>query len=378
MGSPFQFGKTAQGSAFTNRIKEIQRLSNNIENNIHTILISPRRWGKTSLIKKVAQKYINKQQYKFCFLDLFNVRSENDFYEYLAIEVIKSTSTKVEEWFKITQTFLSKISPKLSMSAGTDTDFSIQFDIQENDRSIFEILNLTEKISKRKKIRIILCIDEFQNIETFKDPLGFQQKLRAQWQHHQHVTYCLYGSKRHMLMNLFESQSLPFYKFGDVMYLEKIAKKDFTKFIVKNFEQTNKSIPVAVAEKLVDLMECHPHYVQHLAHITWKNSKKKVTEAILDQSKDELLYVNSLLFEKIFELLSNGQIKLLKALTDGINEHFSSKDVINKYGLGTSANVAKMLKALENKEIIDRFGTELSFVDPPFRLWLTEIFKKYK
>jgi len=179
-------------------------------------------------------------------------------------------------------------------------------------------------------------------------------------------------------MNLFESQSLPFYKFGDVMYLEKIAKKDLTKFILKNFDQTNKSIPVAVAEKLVDLMECHPHYVQHLAHIIWKNSKNKATNKIFDQSINELLFVNSLLFEKIFGSLSNGQIKFLNALIDGINEQFSSNHVITKYGLGTSANVSKILKALEDKEIIDRLGPKLSFIDPPFRLWLAELFKKYK
>ena len=84
------------------------------------------------------------------------------------------------------------------------------------------LVKLMEEALAAKK-QIILCIDEFQNISEFDHPVDFQKKLRAHWQLHQHVTYCLYGSKRHMLMEVFSSPSMPFYKFGDIIFLENLA-----------------------------------------------------------------------------------------------------------------------------------------------------------
>jgi hypothetical protein len=81
-------------------------------------------------------------------------------------------------------------------------------------------INIPENIAKKKKLHLVICIDEFQNCESFKESKIFQQKLRAEWQHHHNVTYCLYGSRQHMMTELFEKQSNPFFKFGDVLYLK--------------------------------------------------------------------------------------------------------------------------------------------------------------
>jgi len=93
-----------------------------------------------------------------------------------------------------------------------------------------DILDLAEKIAIKAKKKLVLCIDEFQNIAEFKDSLGFQRKLRSHWQLHQHVSYCIYGSKRHMLMEVFSSPSMPFYKFGDLIFLEKIKEEKWITF----------------------------------------------------------------------------------------------------------------------------------------------------
>src|SRR5690606_13007819 len=131
----------------------------------------------------------------------------------LVREVIASTSNKLEEWMKITGEFLKKLSPKIAIGVDGLNDVDLQLDFRENELGVLEALDLAEKIAMKKGIRIVVCIDEFQNIEKFSDPVGFQQRLRAQWQHHRHVVYCLYGSKRHMLMQLFQKRSMPFYKF---------------------------------------------------------------------------------------------------------------------------------------------------------------------
>jgi hypothetical protein len=372
MKSPFQFGRIVVGDAFTDRTGEIKRLKSNIENNVHTILISPRRWGKSSLVKHTALKLANNKKLKFCFIDLFKIRNEEDFYSTYANAVIKSTSTKTEEWIKTARSFPGRITPRISVGTDPGSDFEITFDLKELSRNYEEILDLPEKIAEKKNINIIVCIDEFQNLGNFNEPVLYQKRLRSAWQHHQRVTYILYGSKRHMLMHLFENKSMPFYKFGDVIYLEKIAKKHLETFVMNSFSRTRKKIGDPYAEKIIERVKCHPYYTQQLAHLVWINTDARVTEEILEDGINELLNQNSLLYQKEIEALTTSQINLLKAVADGV-EQLSSLEVIQKYRLNSSANVSRLKKALEKKEVIDTLNGKTEFIDPVFELW----FKRY-
>ncbi|MCP4148645.1 MAG: ATP-binding protein [bacterium] len=373
MKSPFQYGKVVVGDAFTNRKAEIKRLNSNIENNLHTTLISPRRWGKSSLVKQVADKLaLNHHKIKFCFIDLFKIRNEDDFYSNYANTTIKSTSSKSEEWIAFTKSFLSKIAPSISLGSDPFSDFEISIDVKKGKQNYNDVLELPEKIAEKKGIHVVVCIDEFQNLSYFDEPVLFQKRLRSSWQHHQNVTYILYGSKRHMLMQLFENKSMPFYKFGDVIYLEKIGKNDLEKFIVDSFSRTGKKIDNELAVKIIENVSCHPYYTQQLAHLTWINTNESVTGNILDDAVDELLNQNSILYQREIEGLTNSQINFLKAVTIEKNG-LSSARIIRKYKLSTSANVAKLKKALEKKEVIDILDKKPVFIDPVFELW----FKRY-
>jgi len=106
MKSPFIFGKVVTGNSFINRTSEIARLTGNFQNRVNTILISPRRWGKSSLVKKTAfQIGEEKTDLLFCFIDLFRIRTEDEFYRQFASAVIKSTSGKLDEWIKPLKNF---------------------------------------------------------------------------------------------------------------------------------------------------------------------------------------------------------------------------------------------------------------------------------
>lgn len=375
MNSPFQFGKIVEGSSFTNRKNDIQRLVSNFENRIHTILISPRRWGKSSLVKRSARKAERKyENMRFCFIDLFNIRNEQEFYAKYARELVKITSNKVEEWVILAKSFFNRIQPKFSFGSDPTNDFSIQFDLNTSLQAFDEVLDLAEKISKKKNYNIVVCLDEFQNLAHFQDPEFFQKQLRSVWQHHQKVTYCLYGSKKSMLAHLFEHKSMPFYKFGDVFYLDKIDIAHWSTYIIKQFKSTGKSISKHSAEHIAELMQGHPYYVQQLSHIVWINTTKKVDENILQAAVNNLIQQNSALFERDMEGLSNTQVGFLRALSEGVNKSMSSSENLRKYNLGTSANVVKIKNALENKEIIEIHQGKPVFVDPAFELWLKLIY----
>uniref|UniRef100_A0A832G7I3 AAA-ATPase-like domain-containing protein n=1 Tax=Ignavibacterium album TaxID=591197 RepID=A0A832G7I3_9BACT len=376
MKNPFIYGKIASGESFTDREEEQKQLIANFTSGINTIIISPRRWGKSSLVN-VAAGYFQKKnpETRFCFIDLFNVRSEEDFYSYFTKNILKISFTKWEEMINSAKTFFKQISPKFNFGIDPMNDFSVSLDWNEVKKSPDDILNLPESISKKKKIKIIVCIDEFQNIAFFDDALAFQKKLRAHWQHHKIASYCFYGSKRHMLTELFEDKSMPFYKFGNVMFLEKISEFYWTDFIMNNFERTKKHIKKEVAQRIAQTMENHPYFVQQLAHTAWDLTQKSCTEKELNLAIDKLLNQHTILFQREVDNLTNPQINFLKALCENVKQFSSAKTLI-EYKLGTSGNVNRIKESLVKKEILDITPDNIEFIDPLFKLWFMKIYLK--
>ncbi|HTC00255.1 MAG TPA: hypothetical protein VK705_06195 [Ferruginibacter sp.] len=368
MNTPFLFGKTVSTELFTNRTDEKKRLKDNFINKINTILISPRRWGKSSLVKKVAED-VQGRSIKVVMLDMMSIRNEEEFYSFLTTQVIKATSNKLTEWVDLTKQFLKHITPKISLGTDPAEDFEISFEWNEINKNYRELLNLPEKIAIKKKRSLIICIDEFQNLESFKDPLLFQKRLRAEWQHHQHVTYCLYGSKQHMMMELFETQSMPFYKFGDVMYLPKIKRADWIKFIETQFASTNKNISKELANDIAERAQDHSYYVQQLSHLVWLHTDRRVAAENIAKATIEITEQNALLYLRDTEDLTGPQLNFLKAVANGVHTNLSSKAIIDQYDLGTSANVLKIKKTLIKKELIDDTRGDIFFLDPIYQLW---------
>jgi AAA+ ATPase superfamily predicted ATPase len=370
---PFVFGTSATGENFTDRKEETTRLVSNFQHGINTILVSPRRWGKTSLVEKAASVAAGKTL-KIVFVDIFSCRDENDFCSRLATAIVRQTSTKLEEWLESTKTFLNHLSPKITVGSDPMNEFSLSLDLNPKSQDIDDVLNLPEKIASKKKIRIVVCIDEFQQIGEFKDSVTFQKKLRTAWQHQKLISYCLYGSRKHLMNELFQKRSLPFYKFGDLVFLQKIETKDWVEYIQGRFKSTGKSISKTIAERICPTVENHSAYVQQLSWLVWARTEKKATEKGFNAACKDLLDQNTPLFEKQTEGLSSYQINFLRALCDGVAEGFTSKAVLVKYDLGSSANVGTIKRALEKKEIIDIEGQKVYIADPVLVLWLKRFF----
>jgi hypothetical protein len=375
METPFVFGRIARDENFTDRELETSHLAGNFRSLINTIIISPRRWGKSSLVEKAAGMAVKKERsLRICRLDLFSIRSEEQFYITLATEVLRSASAKWEEAVDSARKFLKQLVPKITLNADPANEFSLSFDWAEIKKNPDEILDLAEKIAIRKKLKMVVCIDEFQNIGEFDDPLFFQKRLRSHWQKHQNVSYCLYGSKRHMMLDVFTSPSMPFYKFGDLIFLEKIDTESWTLFISERFSSTGKSIGVNEAQMIVKLADNHPYYVQQLAQQAWLRTVRTCDSDTVKQAFRSIIGQLSLLFATITETLTVNQINLLRALVAG-ETALSSQEVLSKYRLISSANVNRSRKSLIEKEILDNSAGAITFQDPVYRSWLeTEFF----
>lgn len=370
METPFIFGKIATEKNFTDREQETSYLVSHFTSLINTIIVSPRRWGKSSLVNKAAKLAMAQDsKLRICHIDLFNVRNEEHFYSLLAQKVIAATSSKWEEAIGNAKKFFSRLVPKISIGTDPTNEVSIDFDWEEVKRNPDEILDLAEKIAKEKGLKIVICVDEFQNIAEFDDPEYFQKKLRSHWQLHQNVSYCLYGSKRHMMLEVFTDSSKPFYKFGNLIFLNKIETEYLVTFFNSRFTDTGKRITNEASHLIAMLVDNHPYYAQQLAQLSWLRTKDECTEEIVREAHTALVEQLSLLFVTITETLTFQQLCYLKALLAG-EKAITSTEVMHRYGISSPTSVARSKAALVKNDILDNQAGKMSLQDPIYAYWL--------
>ena len=370
MEAPFIFGRIATDENFTDREKETEHLVNNFESLINTVIISPRRWGKSSLVHRAADIAMRADKnIRICTIDLFNVKTEEQFYTVLAQKLIQGTSSRWEEAVENAKKFFSRLVPKISVGAGPGNEISIDFDWEEMKSNPDEILDLSERIAEAKGVKIVVCIDEFQNIAEFEDPLFFQRRLRAHWQRHKKVSYCLYGSKRHMMMEVFTDSSMPFYKFGDIFFLNKIDTEHFIPFITERFSSTGKSITEDASRNIVSLADNHPYYVQQLSQLSWLRTSGQCDVETVVKAHLSLVEQLSLLFSNLMETLTFQQACYLHALIAG-EKSITSAETMYRYHISSATAASRSLKTLIKKDILDSTSGEISFQDPIFEYWL--------
>ena len=374
MEAPFIFGKIATDENFTDREQETKHLVGNFRSLINTIIISPRRWGKSSLVHRAATIAQNEDKYlRVCTVDLFNVKTEEQFYTVFARSIIRGTASRWDEAVENAKMFFSRLIPRISIGADPMNEVSIDFDWEEMRNNPDEILDLPERIAEAKGLKVMVCIDEFQNIAEFDDPLFFQRKLRAHWQKHQKASYCLYGSKRHMMLEVFTDSSMPFYKFGDLFFLNKIDTAHLVPFITERFSSTGKTISEGACRKIVALADNHPYYVQQLSQLSWLRSPESCTEEIVVKAHASLVEQLSLLFSNLVETLTFQQICYLHAVISG-EKAITRAETMHKYHISSATAVSRSLKALTQKDILDRRAGVVSFQDPIFEYWLRHFY----
>ncbi len=368
--APFVFGVRVEGNTFTDRKEETNRLKMNFLYGVNTILISPRRMGKTSLVEKVCS-LVESDTLKIAKIDAFGCRSENDFINAFATAVVRATSSKWEEWMENARTFLSRFIPKISIGQDPLTDFSIALEYNRANTVTEDILQLPETIAKQKGIKIVICIDEFQQIADFPDSITFQKKLRSVWQLQSNVSYCLYGSKKHMMEKMFQSQSHPFYRFGDLFYLDKISETDWVEYICERFRVTGKEISRELASEICIVTDRYSSYVQQLAWLVWLRTDKHATKEDVEFGIDRMLDACEPLFIQQTESLSAYQMNFLRALANGVHTGFTRSEILDTYQLGTAANISRLKKALTEKDLIMMTAPKkLEISDPILALWL--------
>ena len=367
----FVYGVAVSDYNFIGREQETKRLLDNFRGGINVILMSPRRLGKTSLVKHVCNK-LDEEDIITVYLDIFGCKSEYDFYNKLAAEVLKQTASKHELWLEEAKEFIYRLTPKISFSPEPNADFAISLGITPKTHTPEEVLGMAEKIAIKKGKRIVICIDEFQQIGEMANSKQIQARLRTVWQHQKQVSYCLFGSKHHLMSTIFLHRSMPFYQFGDIISLDKIATADWVEYIVSHFADGKRTISRALAEDICKFTENYSAYVQQLSWLvfTQKEEGETVTEEDVKQAMNDLLETNEILFMQMIEPLSEYQLNFLRAIASGVTKDFGLSEVREEYKLGSYSNINRLKTALLERDLIEKRGAETVMTDPVFAKWI--------
>ncbi|MCF0173521.1 MAG: ATP-binding protein [Bacteroidales bacterium] len=365
----FTFGKPAKGESFTDRKKETAKLVSNFKYGVNTFIVSPRRWGKTSLVLKAADE-AKSDKLKIVFADVFNCKDENQFCEKLSSAVLSQTYRKVDELIENAKSFLNRITFEVGLTSDPSNPIDFKLGIQGQSLDIAAALELPQKIAEKQKVNLVICIDEFQQIGEFSDSLTFQKTLRTAWQHQDNVTYCLFGSRKHMMENLFADSTKPFYKFGDVIYLDCIPVDYWTGYIQERFAKENKRISSELCARICDAVAFNSSYVQQLSWYLFQETETEAAEDNFTEALNELILQNAPVFEQMTSSFTAYQMNFLYAVADGVTNGLTKADVISKYKLGSSANVTAISKLMLSKDIIQETENGFVLTDAVFGLWL--------
>ena len=372
MDRAFVYGMSVEGENFTDRVKETKRLKLDFENGINVILVSPRRMGKSSIVKRVKSEMTN-PDIKIVLMDIYDCRSEYDFYNRFASAIIKETSTKTEQILENIKRFLVRLTPKISFSPEPMSEVSLSLGITPQNYQPEEILQLPELIAQEQGVHLVVCIDEFQQIGEFSDSLAVQKRLRGVWQHQRNVSYCLFGSKKHLMTKLFQNRKMPFYQFGETMFLDKIPTSDWIAYICSRFVKQGKQISEELAQKICETVENNSSYVQQLAWNVFAETNKEATIEDFENGVQALMAQCSGLFEQQIMGLTSYQLNFIRAICDGVHTDFGSKTILENYNLGTKSNITRIKTTLRDRELIDITQDGVFLEDPVFRMWI----KKY-
>ena len=372
--NPFIIGGYVSAEYFCDREAESAELTGSLLNGRNTVVVSPRRMGKTGLIEHcLRQKKISGKYYTF-FVDIYATGSLKELVFILGkhiFEILKPKGKKFIEQFFAT---ISSLRPafKLDPVSGQPVfDIGIG-EIQQPLLSLEEIFKYLESADKP----CIVAIDEFQQIAGYPEK-NVEAILRTHIQKCNNTTFIFSGSHRHMMQNIFFSASRPFYQSAAFLYLDPIKLDSYRKFVHKHFNKAGKKISNECITRIYDLLEGHTWYMQ-----TVFNRLFEQLDYGEEMSLPEVGFIlnttiesNQMIYQSMVSMLSERQKEILFAIAkEGKAMEITSTDFIKKHGLHSASSVQSSVRQLLEKELITKENSIYKVYDRFFGLWLSKVY----
>ncbi len=347
--NPFCFGSIVENEFFTDRTEELQLLKQRLDSENHIVLISPRRFGKSSLVQKVLTQI----QRPHITINLQQVLHVRELAELIVREVCALyPSEKIKH---LLSSF--RILPTIStnMLLGT-IDVTFQPNIKE-DVALEDAMNLLSNVSTPEK-RLIVVFDEFQEVVQIQK--GLDKQLRAIMQKQKGLNYIFLGSQESMMTDIFEKKKSPFYHFGQLMHLNRIPENDFRSYVVDRLPNYVDNSPIV--DSIFAFTKCHPYYTQQLSSAVWElMTYPRISEDVVEIAIQQQVREHDLDYERLWNSLNRTDRGVLRQLCFSRNPMTSRLDP-------SSTTYSSMKRMLKSGLLIKEDG--FSIEDPFFNRWL--------
>ncbi len=374
--NPFVYGEIVPSPAFVGREVELERLVADLASGQKVFLISPRRYGKSSLVRQACALLARR---KIATLE-FTVSSFSSYVAFLegyarALVSLESHAARARSWL---QDLFTGIKPEIRLEAdpsgaGLTVAFPAVRTQRDAARLAEEVFALPGRIAAHLGRRVVIALDEFQGIAAFNGG-SVEQALRAAVQRQRQVGYVFAGSEP-SLMDQMIGPKRPFYKAGPVMRLQKIPADVFAGFVDQRFRESGLTPAPGLGTAIVDLAGNLPYDVQRLAHETWDDvaaaRRRRVNLEDLHATLHRLLAEQDTICEAVWQRLTLPQRAVLRAVVLEQGIELLGADARERHRLGPASSVQASLVALQREDLIARDDTgRYLVVDSLMREWI--------
>ncbi|MBO4488125.1 MAG: ATP-binding protein [Bacteroidales bacterium] len=352
MENPFKFGTIVEEEYFTDRVEEVAYICQFVKSANHLVLISPRRFGKSSVVakavKQTGRKHITVNLQQVTSVADLSAKLLKEFFKVHPLERVRHLITH----FRIIPTVSANpVTGAMDVSFQPGVDGAVLLE---------DVLTLIERAHSEKD-RIIVVLDEFQDILEIAPRLDRQ--LRSIMQEQKHINYILLGSQESMMTDIFENKKSPFYHFGELMRLSKLPREDFHRYLSERLVGCFKGCEDALADRILDYTGCHPYYSQQLAANVWQvGVLQPETEDPIAAAIDHIVKAHGLDYERLW--------MNFKRTNKWILQHLASNRPLQSREYPTST-VYSALKRLQKDGYVI-YSDHYELEDPFFRQWIVE------
>lgn len=330
---------------FCDRAKELKQLESNAFNGINTVVHSPRRLGKSFLIRHLFHLLEKENMVTPVYVDLFATEDMQDLIQNLSEKVLDTFHRR--NLFKGIEQVLKGLNPTVSFDRDGTPKFSLEINPKQYSTSLEHIFSYLEKRNQK----VLIAFDEFQEVAGY--PEKAEAMLRSHIQTLNNVHFIFSGSTGHILQEMFLGAKHPFYQSANVLVLGKIDREIYHPFITETFLKGGKKIEPGAIDFILDFTEVHTYYTEMLCNICFSQTKKTLSREMAEDMAKKFLENRKFDYLNILNLMTENQKKLLKAVAmeGGVNRP-NANEFIRKHKLPAASSINQALKVLLDKEIL--------------------------
>lgn len=374
IANPFVVGRYVSPQYFCDREHETSLLTKHIDNGRNIALISPRRMGKTGIIRHAFSQGGLKERYHLIFIDIYATSSLPELTYMLAKAVYDNLKSKRQAWFeRFSQVVRSlRMGFKIDATSGEPT-FDIGLgDISAPEETLDEIFRYLEEADRP----CVVAIDEFQQIGNYPEE-NVEALLRTKIQTCRNTQFIFAGSKRHVMGNMFLSSSKPFYQSAIIMGLDPIPEERYVEFAVRLFGERGKSVDPNVVSHVYRRFDGCTWFVQMMMNELFAITPDGgyCGQEAVDTAFDNVIQSQEGAYTAILSRLSPRQKVILQAIArEGVASSITSEEFIARYSLGSASSVQAAVKPLLKNDILTREDDTYRVYDYFFREWMATVY----